>query len=75
MNRHLLIVSSVLGLLFVVLFVLSCTPQVSKAKENVVGSPEESEIAAAADELAELETLDEELTQDVSFEEVDQLLE
>ncbi|MBI4152485.1 hypothetical protein HY495_02135 [Candidatus Woesearchaeota archaeon] len=75
MNRHLLVVSSVLALLFVVLFVLSCAPQVPQTEEGVVSSPEETEIAAAVDDLDELETLDEELTQDVSFDEVDQLLE
>ena len=75
MKHNMIFISSIIALLFVVLFVLSCAPQVPRADESIISSPEETEIAAAVDDLDELETLDEELTQDVSFEEVDQLLE
>ncbi|MBI2103318.1 hypothetical protein HYT55_05730 [Candidatus Woesearchaeota archaeon] len=67
------IVAVVLGL--VLLLVIACAPkQVPTTTGEAAISPEETEIVSELDDINELDTLDQELNQDVSFDEVDQLL-
>ncbi len=52
------------------LFVVACAPQIPTTE---LESPEESEISSSLDDLQELDALDQDLAEDVTFEELDRL--
>lgn len=58
----------------ILIVIAACAPREAPTTGEAVVSPEEKEIASGLDDLNELDTLDQELEQDVSFDEVDQLL-